>query len=423
MERRQFLATAVTGTALLPAGSLSAALAASRPAGNTTTGAEDRRYLLDLLLQMAQPVLEPMSRGQLQRTFQPEVGPSWDGRDVAVAYLECFGRLMSGIAPWLALPDDASAESRQRAVLRGQVLASFAHAVDPHSPDYLRWHGHGQALVDAAFFSNAFLRAPGLWAALDATTQRRIVEEIKGLRAIAPPYNNWLLFAAMNEAFLLSIGEKWDPIRVDLTLRKIREWYVGDGWYADGPRFHYDYYGSYVIHPMLVEILDVLVAANAQFNALRPAQLLEEAIKRMQRYGEHLERMIGPDGSFPPIGRSLTYRTAVFQPLGLLAWRKRLPASLPEGQVRAATLAAQRAVFGYASNFDARGYLTLGFTGHQPELADSYSNAGSMYLASQSLIALGLPAHDGYWTAPAQPWTMQKAFSGANFPRDGYVND
>jgi len=317
--------------------------------------------MLALLLQMAQPVLEPMSRGGLQRTFTPELSPTWDGRDPGVAYLECFGRLVSGIAPWLALADDASNEGRQRALLREQTLASFTHAVDPRSPDYLRWRGHGQALVDSAYFTNALLRAPGLWAALDKVTQRRIVEEIKGLRSVAPPYTNWLLFAAMNEAFLLAIGEQWDPIRVDLTLRKIREWYVGDGWYADGPTFHYDYYGSYVIHPMLVEILEVLVAANAWFNALSPADLLAEANKRMQRYGEHLERMIGADGSFPPIGRSLTYRTAVFQPLGLLAWRKHLPASLPEGQVRAATLAAQRAVFQHASNFDANGYLTLGF--------------------------------------------------------------
>ena len=60
---------------------------------------------------------------------------------------------------------------------------------------------------------------------------------------------------------------------------------------------------------------------------------IEETIA--QRYAEHLERLIGPEGSYPPVGRSLTYRTAVFQPLALLAWRKQLPASLPEGQVRA----------------------------------------------------------------------------------------
>jgi hypothetical protein len=94
----------------------------------------------------------------------------------------------------------------------------------------------------------------------NAITKKRVIEEIKGLRRVLPPYNNWLLFAAMNEAFLLSIDEKWDPVRIDLAVRKINEWYVGDGWYSDGPRFHFDHYGSYVIHPMLVEILEVLFA-------------------------------------------------------------------------------------------------------------------------------------------------------------------
>lgn len=100
---------------------------------------------------------------------------------------------------------------------------------------------------------------------------------------------------------------------------------------------------------MLVEILEVLAATGAKFSGLRPLELLDQAYKRMQRYVEHLERLIGPDGSYAPIGRSLTYRTAVFEPLGLLAWRKRLPKSLPEGQVRAATLAALRAIFGNPS--------------------------------------------------------------------------
>jgi hypothetical protein len=418
MERRTFLATAFAAGALAP---LSAATSA--PEGAVTSGTDDRGYMVDLLERMSTPVLGPMSQGRLQATFNPELSPTWDGRDTKVAYLECFGRLVSGITPWLALPDDASAEGRLRAKLRQQTLASFAHSVDPKSPDYLLWRSHGQALVDSAYFTNAFLRAPKqLWEPLDRKTKERVVTEIKGLRRVSPPYTNWLLFAAMNEAFLLSIGEEWDPMRIDLAVRKINEWYVGDGWYADGPRFHFDHYGSYVIHPMLVEILEVLLATGAKFNSLNAAALLEQAYKRMQRFGEHLERMIGPDGSYAPIGRSLTYRTAVFQPLGLLAWHKKLPASLPEGQVRAATVAAQRAIFGNPSNFDKNGYLTIGFAAHQPTLGDWYSNAGSMYITSESLIGLGLPANDSYWTAPALPWTSKKAFSGQPFPKDYYVD-
>lgn len=417
MERREFISSAVLAGVALSASDSAVARRTSEVA------TDDRQYMLNLLARMAQPVLRPMSEGKLQAVFKPELSPTWDGRNAKVAYLECFGRLISGIAPWLALPDDDSAEGKLRALLRQQALASYTHSVDPASPDYLLWREAPQALVDSAYFTNAFLRAPQqLWEPLDATTKKRVIEEIKGLRRFSPPYTNWLLFAAMNEAFLLSIGEQWDPVRIDLAVRKINEWYVGDGWYADGPRFHFDHYGSYVIHPMLVEILEVLLATKATFNSLNAAALLDQAYKRMQRYGEHLERLVAPDGSYAPIGRSLTYRTAVFQPLGLLAWRKRLPATLPEGQVRAATLAAQRAVFRFPSNFDEQSFLTIGFAGHQPKLGDWYSNAGSMYITAASLMALGLPAADSYWTSPALPWTSKKAFSGQEFPKDYYVD-
>jgi hypothetical protein len=416
MKRRDFITAAAFGTGALAGGGI----AAATPRVDKVQS--DRAYMLDLLARIANPVLGAMAVGQLQARLKPELSPVWDGRNPRVTYLECFGRLISGIAPWLALPADSTPEGRMRETLRQQALASYVHSVDPASPDYMQWQGGIQPLVDASYFTNALLRAPKqLWEPLDAKTKARIVSEIKGLRRVPPPYNNWLLFAAMNEAFLLSIGEQWDPIRIDLAIRTINLWYAGDGWYGDGPHFHFDFYGSYVIHPMLVEILEVLVATGAKFNALDTKALLDQAYKRMQRYGENLERMIAPDGSYPPIGRSLTYRTAVFQPLGLLAWRRRLPETLPEGQVRAATMAAQRLVFGFEGNFDARGFLTLGFCGHHPELADGYSNTGSMYIVAESLIALGLPADDSYWTSAALPWTAKRAFAGESFPKHHFV--
>ncbi|MDP1026576.1 DUF2264 domain-containing protein [Sphingomonas sp. KR1UV-12] len=418
MDRRGVLA----GMAAMGA---APAVAAPRRVGGTgglPDGASDRAYMLDLLRRMAEPLLGRMSAGRLQREWTPELSPTWDGRNPKVAYMEGFGRLVDGIAPWLALPDGDGAEGRLRATLRQQALQSYVHAVDPQSPDYLRWEDHGQALVDSAYVTSALLRAPdALWKPLDATTKQRIIASVQGLRRVSPPYTNWLLFAAMNEAFLLAVGAQWDPMRIDLAVRKFQEWYVGDGWYADGPHFHFDYYNSYVIHPMLTLILETLVATGAGFNSLNAKELLPLQYKRMQRYGVALERMIGPDGAYAAIGRSLTYRTAVHQPLGMLAWRKRLPEALPGGQVRAATVAAQRRVFADPSNFDAQGFLTIGFARHQPTLGDWYSNAGSMYLASESLLALGLPATDPYWTAPAEAWTMRRAYAGADFAKDYYV--
>jgi hypothetical protein len=415
MERRHFLRMAAAGSAtsaLMPAEGAQAA---------TVPG--ERAFLAGLLQKMAEPVLSNMARGELQKNFALELSPTWDGRDRRVAYMECFARLMAGAAPWLALPETSTPEGRARQHLQQLALQSYANAVDPASQDYLLWKGQGQALVDSAYFTNALLRAPkALWEPLDSTTKGRIVAEIKGLRRIDPPYINWLLFAAMNEAWLLSVGEEHDPMRLNGAIRKINEWYVGDGWIKDGESFHFDYYGAFVMHPMMVEILEVLARFKGPFWNAKPADLHAQALKRMQRYAEHLERFVSSEGSFPPIGRSLTYRTAAFQPLALLAWRKQLPASLPEGQVRAAMHAVHTAIWSAPDNFTRDGYLTIGFVGHQPQLGDWYSNNGSMYIAAASFLPLGLPELDSYWTAPAQDWTQKKAFAGRPFAKDYPVN-
>ncbi|RZT08608.1 Tat (twin-arginine translocation) pathway signal sequence [Duganella sp. CF402] len=428
MERRNFIQALAAGAAAGGIAATQAANAATAATAATTgaggaSGAEARAQLAALAQKMSEPVLVNMAAGTLKKNFALEVSPTWDGRDKGVAYLECFGRLIAGIAPWLALPDDGTPEGRTRKRLHQLALQSYTNSVDPASPDYLSWKVPGQTLVDSAYFTNALMRTPqALWDPLDAKTKQRIIAEIKSLRRIEPPYINWMLFAAMNEAWLMSIGEEFDPMRMNVAIRKINEWYVGDGWIKDGEAFHFDYYNAFVMHPMLVEILDVLDAKKGAFWNGKPEELRAQAIKRMQRYGEHLERFIATDGSFPPIGRSLTYRTAAFQPLALLALRKQLPQTLPEGQIRAALQAVHKAVWNAPSNFTKDGYLTIGFVGHQPELGDWYSNNGSMYIASASLLPLGLPASDSYWTAPAQDWTQKKAFAGARFPKDYPVN-
>jgi hypothetical protein len=416
MHKRDFMKAALVGAATLGGGAASAAKPAAAPV-------DDRAYMAGLLEKIASPVLSAMSKGERKKTFPLELSPTWDGRESGVAYLECFGRMISGLSPWLALPEDATAEGKVRKRLTEQALQSYVHAVDPASPDYLLWRGHGQALVDSAYFTQALLRAPkALWEPLDATTKKRIVEEIKGLRRVNPPFINWLLFAAMNEAFLLQIGEEADPMRLNTAVRMIDEWYIGDGWIKDGATFHFDYYGSFVMHPMMIQVLEVMEAHKAPFWKDDLTKWRELAVKRAQRYSEHLERFVSPEGTFPPFGRSLTYRTAVFQPLAMLALRKQLPAKLSEGQVRSALVAAHKAVFSQPSNFTKDSFLTIGFAGHNPALGDWYSNNGSMYITAEGFLALGLPASDSFWTAPAQAWTQKLAFSGQPFQKDYAVD-
>jgi hypothetical protein len=386
----------------------------------TAQNNNDRKYWTDLLYKISEPVLSNMSKGELSKNMQLELSPTWDGRDQRVSYMEAFGRLMDGLAPWLSLPDDAMEEGKQRKQLREWALKSYANAVDPDSPDYLLWRNEGQPLVDAAYIASSFLRAPKqLWEPLDDLTKERYIAEFQQLRRIDPPYSNWLLFSATVETFLLSVNAPCDLYRIHSAIRKIEEWYVGDGWYSDGEHFAFDYYNSYVIHPMYVQVLEKLVEKQR----FSQEKNLELARLRMQRFGMILERLVSPEGSIPVFGRSMTYRLGVFQPLALLAWKERLPKELPEGQIRTAMTAVMKRMFSVEENFNENGFLQLGFAGHQPDLADWYTNNGSLYLTSEVFLPLGLPANHSFWTSEAQDWTSKKAWSGTSFPKDHAIRD
>ncbi len=381
----------------------------------------DREYWCSQAYKMAQPVLENMARGELQKNMQLEVSPNWDGRNKKVAYMEAFGRLMAGIAPWLTLPDDDTPEGVQRKQLREWALAAYKNAVDPQSPDYLAWRGHGQALVDAAYVAESFIRGyDALWVPLDEVTKKRYLEEFQQLRRVEPPYTNWFLFSSTIESFLAkAFGTKeYDDFRVMMPIRKVEEWYVGDGWYADGPVFAFDYYTSYVFHAMYLETLKNMIDANQRGTRLEYQKYYDRALKRAQKFAIILERFISPEGTFPVIGRSTPYRLAALQPLALMAWYQKLPGDLSNGQVRAALTQVMHRMFDQQNNYNEGGYLTIGFCGSQPGTADWYTNNGSLYMTSLSFMPLGLPADHDFWTCEAQPWTQVKAWGGQPFPKD-----
>ena len=265
----------------------------------------DREYWAQMAYKIAAPVLSNMSKGELKKNMQVEISPTWDGRSKDVTYMECFGRLMSGIAPWLSLPDDDTEEGKMRRQLREWALKSYAHAVNPDSPDYLLWRNEGQPLVDAAYIASSFLRAKKqLWEPLDEVTKQRYIKEFQLLRRIDPPYTNWLLFSAMIESFLMEADAQYDLFRIHTAVRKAEEWYVGDGWYSDGETFAFDYYNSYVIQPMFVQVMQTVNDHKVILHdrSLEMQKKTEDlAKKRMQRFGMILERFISPEGYFPYI--------------------------------------------------------------------------------------------------------------------------
>jgi hypothetical protein len=370
----------------------------------------DRAYWLGVVDRLALPILENLSRGQLKQQMPVEAAnPADRGK---YTHLEAFGRLFAGIGPWLALPGLAGAELAQQQKIRRLALASLDAATAPDSADFMNFQSGGQPLVDAAFLAQGLMRA-NLLSKLEERVRTNLIAALTASRQIRPPESNWVLFAATVEAALHILGQPTVEERFEGCVRRMLTWYKGDGTYGDGEFFHFDYYNSFVIHPMLLDTLGVLKQKDHAFTSAYATE-----IRRARRYAEIQERLIAPDASFPAVGRSITYRFGAFHALAQAALLHELPETLEPAQVRGALTAVMRRMLDAAGTFDARGWLTIGFCGHQPSLAESYISTGSLYLCAAGLLPLGLPPEDPFWSAPARPWTSQRIWSGRDAAAD-----
>jgi hypothetical protein len=376
-----------------------------------------RRYWIDALHRVADPVLSTLASGKLKSSL-----PVANGEDPSQkihAPLEAFARTLAGIAPWLEAPHVDAAEAAGQERVAGLVRAGIQQATDPQSPDFMNFTEGGQPLVDASFLALGLLRARhAVWDRLDAKVRGQVVACLRETRRITPGFNNWLLFSAMIEAFFCAVGEEWDRMRVDYAIRQHDQWYKGDGDYGDGPFHHWDYYNSFVIQPYLLELLAICAPAMPDLRRFEGPM-----IERARRYAAVQERMIAPDGSFPPIGRSLTYRFGVFHHLAFMALRDLLPEDVAPAQVRCGLGAVLGRLLAAPGLFDANGWLTAGLAGLQPSLAEGYISTGSLYLFSCGFLPLGLAPDHPFWSAPDADWTSKKVWSGQDIPVDHAMDD
>ena len=88
----------------------------------------------------------------------------------------------------------------------------------------------------------------------------------------------------MVEALLARVGETWDRPHVETALTAHEQWYKGDGVYGDGPNFHWDYSNSFVIHPMMLDVLAVLAKESPAWEALQAKQV-QRAVTPRSRNG------------------------------------------------------------------------------------------------------------------------------------------
>lgn len=374
---------------------------------------DTRKYWLDTMLKIVYPVLDSLSRDCLRREM-PIYGGQPKEAYQNCTYLEAFGRTMVGLAPWLGCKSLTGEEEELRSKYADLARRCITVCVDDNSSDRMNFtptSSQLQPIVDAAFLAQAILRAPHeLWIPLPEATKENLIRAMRATRVRKPGFNNWLLFSAMIECFLRYAGAPdWDPMRIDFALKQHQQWYKGDGVYGDGPAFHWDYYNSYVIQPIIYDIAESISEEYKEW-----ANLLPTLKQRLTQYARIQEHFIAPDGSYPLIGRSLTYRFGAFQSLSLAAYQHILAEDMEPAQVRCGLSAVIRRIMAFESMFDEKGWLRIGICGEQPDMGELYISTGSLYLCSAVFLPLGLPPEDPFWSQPDMPWTMKALWNGEN---------
>ena len=386
----------------------------------SASGRGDRSYWLKTMTTLVDPVLSNLSNHTLRKTMPVETTQEGNARGrEKVSHLEALGRTVCGIAPWLELASVTGKEAQLRQKYLQLTISALKNAVDSTSDDFISFTIDRQNLVDAAFLAQGLLRAPTqLWGGLDSSTHELILKSMMATRKFKPLESNWLLFSATIEAFLYRFTGTCDFEVIDYALKRFDEWYKGDAWYGDGKAFHFDYYNSLVIHPMLYDVLFQIQSHKPEYQ-----QKFDEVSARLIRHADQLERLISPEGTYPVMGRSLAYRFGIFHALSQTALLSKLPEHTSPAQVRSALTAVIKRQISQQGTFDKQGFLTLGFVGHQPELAETYISTGSLYLCTAVFLPLGLPATDAFWQDKSSDWTAKKAWKGEKVKIDHSIKN
>jgi len=303
-----------------------------------------------------------------------------------IAKMEALSRMLWGIFPLLANGDECENLSF--------YLTAIRNGTNPEHAEY--WgeiHDFDQRCVEmAAFGVGLALLDRRLLAYFSDAEQRNLIAWLNQGKDANIPNNNWNYFPIMVQMGCKQAGLPWDREAVEARFALMEAYYLGDGWYSDGPGRPRDYYVSMAFH-----YYGLLYANHmADVDANRCAELRQRAT---QFAGDFIT-LFSAEGAAVPFGRSMTYRFAEAAFWSAAAFSG-LEVYSP-GVIKGIVLRHLRSWLKQPI-FDRDGVLSIGY--HTPNLvmAEDYNAPGSPYWACKLFLVLALPENHAFWQAEELP--------------------
>ncbi|MFO6298684.1 DUF2264 domain-containing protein [Rahnella selenatireducens] len=347
--------------------------------GNPLRTRDDVQHLLNDLLAAVSPYTEEGKSGI-------DLGNTTTHYGKEIAKMEALSRMLWGIFPLLAgggeCPD----------------LPFYINAIrfgtDPQHPQY--WgniRDFDQRCVEmAAFGVGLALLDKRLLNHFSTQEQQNLADWLNLGRDAVIPNNNWNFFPVMVQMGFKQAGIPWDKSAVAARFALMETYYLGDGWYSDGPGRPRDYYISMAFH-----YYGLIYAQNmADVDAPRAAVLRERA----QQFAQDFITMFSASGAAVPFGRSLTYRFAEAAFWSAAAYSKL--AVFTPGIIKGLILRHLRHWL-KEPIFDRDGVLSIGYHAPNLAMAEDYNAPGSPYWACKLFLVLALPQDDAFWQAQEAP--------------------
>ncbi len=306
--------------------------------------------------------------------------------DDHAAALEGFARPLWGLVPLAAGGGEfADWELYRRGLANGS---------DPQHDEY--WgqpEERNQRLVEMGAIGLAIALIPEhVWEPLQPQARGNLARWLGTINRVGLVDSNWLFFRVLVNLGLAHVGAEHDERARRAALDRLEQFYLGDGWYADGMTAQRDYYIPFAFH-----YYGLIYAKLAGDRDPERAQRFRE---RAAQFAQDFIHWFAADGAALPFGRSLAYRFAQGAFWGALAFAD--VEALPWGVIKGLALRHLR-WWSRRPIFEPDGRLSLGYAYPNLNMAEQYNSPGSPYWALKFFLLLALPESHPFWQAEEAP--------------------